>query len=116
MAVFYGRLFPLFFSGQFISLLQGLYGISIMYITIFYEGGSAMYNKNISWEHIVKAVVSILFLMGILTGCGRLQSSFAVKANIKQALPHAVILDVENGTRSEKYKFKKKSDRSHVVL
>lgn len=76
-----------------------------------------MYNKNISWEHIVKAVVSILFLMGILTGCGRLQSSFAVKANIKQALPHAVILDVENGTRSEKYKFKKYTiDNNGVVF
>ncbi len=56
------------------------------------------------------AVFSFLFflLSGILTGCGRLQNTLEVKIKIKQALPNAVVLGVESGTRSNvMYRFKR---------
>lgn len=56
------------------------------------------------------AEFSFLFFLlpGILIGCGRLKNTFEVKIKIKQALPDAVVLNVETGTRSNvMYKFKR---------
>lgn len=63
-------------------------------------------------QGLFRKIVGLLFLFfllpGILTGCGRLQNTLEVKTEIKQALPDAVVLDVESGTRSKvTYRFKR---------
>lgn len=57
-------------------------------------------------------------LSGMLAGCGRLQNTFEVKNGIRQALPDAVVLDVESGTRSNvMYRFKRYTiDNKGVVF
>ena len=54
----------------------------------------------------IAAFALLLFVLGLLAGCGRLRSTQEVETGIRQALPDAEILNVKTGMRSEKHKMK----------
>ncbi len=63
--------------------------------------------QGVFWR-LAEFLLLFFLLSAMLTGCGRLKNTFEVTTGIAQALPDAVVLDVESGTRSNAmYKFKR---------
>ncbi|MCI8527143.1 MAG: hypothetical protein HFF17_14825 [Oscillospiraceae bacterium] len=72
------------------------------------QGDTAMGKQQGLFKRIGGCLILFFLLSNILTACGRLPSTYEVKSEIRQALPEAVVLDVESGRRSgTDYKYKK---------